>query len=116
MKPITDTDMIQFVGIKKLDPMDQELINRISTENFEKIKRKLKNIVKLRVHIKTYEHEGKQKKYSIHLQAAAPAGILNVDKEAGFDLARTLNKAFENMRQVIEHTYHQEGEQGTERQ
>jgi len=112
MKPITDTDMIQFVGLKKLEPMEQELVQRISTENFKKIKRTLKNKVKLRIHIKTYEHEGKQKKYSIHIQTAAPAGILNIDREDGFDLARVMHKAFENMRQIIEHTYHLEGEKG----
>ena len=104
--------MIQFIGIKQLEPMEQETVQRLATEYFEKIKRTLKNKVKLKIHIKKYEQEGKQKKYSIHMQAAAPAGVLNVDREDGFDLARVMHKAFENMRQVIEHTYHLEGEKG----
>ncbi len=113
MKPITESDMLQFVGLKTLKPMEQELVQRVSTENFEKIKRMLHNITKVKVQIKTYEKDGKRKKYSIHLQARAPGGPLDVDKAQGFDLARTIHKGFADLKGLIEHRIHLEGLKGT---
>lgn len=129
MKPITESDMLQFVGLKSLEPMEQELVQRVSTENFEKIKRMLHNITKIKVHIKSYEkerplknqkvfgahrakHSGKRKKYSLHIQARAPGGPLDVDKAQGFDLARVIHKGFADLKGLIEHRMHLEGLKG----
>ncbi|MBN1644892.1 hypothetical protein JW851_02540 [Candidatus Woesearchaeota archaeon] len=112
MKPITDSDILQFVGLKTLEPMEQELVQRISTENFEKIRRMLKNITKVKVQIKTYEKQGKRKKYSIHLQARAPGGPLDVDRAQDFDLARAIHKGFADLKGLIEHRMHLEGLKG----
>lgn len=112
MKPITESDMLQFVGMKDLEPMEQELVQRISTENFEKIKRMMKNITKVKVQIKTHKRDGKRKKYSIHLQARAPGGPLDVDRAQDFDLARAIHKGFQDLKQRIEHRMHLEGLKG----
>lgn len=115
MKPIPNTDLLQFAGLKELEPMEQELVQRISTENFEKIKRMLHNITQIKVQIKTYEHGGKKKKYSIHLQARAPGGPLDVDKAQDYDLARAIHKGFADLKGLIEHRRHLEGMKGTKR-
>ncbi len=112
MKPITESDMLQFVGMKDLEPMEQELVQRISTENFEKIKRMMKNITKVKVQIKTHKRDGKRKKYSIHLQARAPGGPLDVDRAQDFDLARAIHKGFSDLKGRIEHRMHLEGMKG----
>lgn len=115
MKPITESDMIQFVGLKDLEPMEQELVQRISTENFEKIKRMLSNITKLKIQIKTHKKQGKRKKYSIHLQARVPGGPLDVDKSQDYDLARAIHKGFADIKGMIEHRIHLEGIKGTKK-
>lgn len=113
MKPITETDLLQFVGLNELEPMEQELVQRVSTENFEKIKRMLKNITKVKVQIKVYDKEGKRKKYSIHIQASSATNELDVDKAQDYDLARAIHKGFEDLKNLIEHRMHLEGMKGT---
>ena len=51
----------QFVGLRDLSPEDQEIVQRLSTEYYEKIRRDLPTVLGLTVHIKCYEKEGKRK-------------------------------------------------------
>ena len=50
-----EEEIIQFIGVKDLEPMEQEEVQRLTTESYPKIKRALKNITSLKVHVKTYK-------------------------------------------------------------
>ena len=71
---------IQFVGVSDLDAMEQDTVQVLSREYYDKIKRQLQNIVNISVHVKRYELEGKRNKYSIHVKVAAPTQIFAADK------------------------------------
>ena len=111
-KPIPDQDLIQFTGLKELEQMDQNTVQKITTENFEKIKRMLQNITQLRVLIKEYKTEGKpdkKKKYAVHLQVSSATETMDVDKTQEYDLAKAMHKAFTGLKDLIEHRIHKEG-------
>ena len=52
---------IQIIGIKDLDDMEIDSVNRLANRYFPKIQREIKKINSLVIHIKSYEKEGKQK-------------------------------------------------------
>ncbi|MEM4246820.1 MAG: hypothetical protein QXR48_04135 [Candidatus Woesearchaeota archaeon] len=100
-------ELIQFVGVNELDAEQQALVSKLSTENFEKFTRLLKNIEQMTVHIKSYEQEGQRKKFSLHVRLKAPTmAIIESCKSHDFDLARALHKAFDDIRAQIEHKFH----------
>ena len=101
-----EQEIIQFIGLKELEPMEQETVQRLTTENYQKIKRDLKNITSLKVHIKTYKKEGEQKKFSIHLMAAFPGKAIESNMSHDFELPRALHKAFNDIREQIHHKLH----------
>ena len=105
-KKIIDNEIIQFVGLKDLEPMEQETVQRLTTEYYEKIKRDFNNITDLVVHIKTHGKGGERKKFSIHIRAIAPTVMIETDKSHDFDLARAVHKAFEDVRTQIHHKLH----------
>lgn len=98
-----EKEVIQFIGVKELSPEEQAIVNTLSTEYYQKIKRSLKNLTSLAVHVKTYKKEGSKKKYSINIRAIAPTKIIESKMAADWDLARTLHKAFKNIEHEIEH-------------
>ena len=52
---------IQIIGIKKLDDMEIDSVNRLANRYFPKLQREIKKINSLAIHIKAYEKEGRQK-------------------------------------------------------
>lgn len=99
-------EIIQFVGVHDLDTEEQLEVNKLATEYYEKLKRQIKNILGLKVHIKTYEKEGARKKYTIHLQTRSPTFSFESTKAADFELARALHKAFQDLQHQIQHQKH----------
>lgn len=100
-------EMIQFVGVNELAPEEQELVSRLSTENYEKFTRLVKNIEQMVVHIKTYENEGQKKKFALHIRIKVPTmAIFESCKSHDFDLARALHKSFDDIKTQIEHKFH----------
>ena len=98
--------IIQFVGVNELTPEEQETIQQITTENYEKIATSLQNLTDLVVHVKTYNDEGKRKKYSFHIRCIAPTVIFESKKGFDWELARSLHKAFHDIIHQIEHKLH----------
>src|SRR3972149_9039288 len=86
---------IQYVGVSALSPEEQDTVNTLTTEYYEKIKRSLHNETNLVVHVKLHNAEGNRRKYSMHVRAQAPTKqqfeSCNADD---WDLPRTLHKAF----------------------
>jgi len=99
-------EVIQFIGVKKLPPEDQALVHALSTEYYPKIKRSLKNLTSLAVHVKEYKKAGRRHKYSIHVRVLAPTQIFESTKAADWDLRRTLHKAFKDVEREIQHQLH----------
>ena len=99
-------EIIQFIGVKDLEPMEQETVQRLSTENYEKIKRDLKNITSLKVHVKLHKKEGERKKYSIRLLAEFPGRAIESKRAHDYELPRALHKAFNDIRTQIHHKMH----------
>lgn len=101
-----DEEVIQFIGIHDLETEEQVEVNKLATEYYEKIKRQLKNILGLKVHVKLYEKDGSRKKYSIHIQTRAPTFTFESSKVADFELSRALHKAFQDVQHQIQHQKH----------
>jgi len=103
---MADEEVIQFIGVHDLETDEQVEVNKLATEYYEKIKRQLKNILGLKVHIKVYEKEGARKKFSIHLQTRSPTFTFESSKAADFELAKALHKAFQDLQHQIQHQKH----------
>jgi len=99
-------EVIQFVGVADLQPEEQAIVNKLSTEYYEKLKRMVNNLASLKVHIKTLNDEGKKKLYDIHTQLQAPTVSFNSTKAQDWDLARTLHKSFQDLEHQINHKLH----------
>jgi hypothetical protein len=101
-----EKEVIQFVGVSSLPADEQEIVHRLTTEHYEKIKRDLRNITNMTVHIKCYEKEGNRKKYSMHVKVVAPTREFNSTKADDWELSRALHKAFNDIRSQIQHRMH----------
>lgn len=98
-----EQEIIQFIGVSDLEPMEQDTVQTLTTENYPKIKRALKNITSLKVHVKMYKKEGEQKKFSLHVQAIYPGGTIESTKAHDFELPRAIHKAFNDIKEQINH-------------
>lgn len=101
-----EQEVIQFVGVSELDAAEQAIVNSLVTENYEKIKRKLHNIVNMTVHVKCYQKEGNRKKYSLNIKVSAPTKTFDSNMADDWELPRALHKAFDNITHQIEHRLH----------
>ncbi len=97
---------IQIIGIKELDEMELEAVNRIAGKGIEKIKRELKNEVSITVHVKGHGKQGSQKKYSIHVKVLAPTRMFTSTKSVDWNLETALHGAFEDVVKMIRHAFH----------
>lgn len=103
-------ELVQFIGVRDLEPQDQLAVTRLSEEYYPKIKRQLKNLMSLVVHVKKYE-KGGSTKFAIHARVIAPTRIFESCKTHDFDLARALHKSFKDLLSEIRHRLHTD-EQG----
>ncbi len=103
---------IQFVGVSELEPMEQETVQLLSTENYAKIKRAMKNLTSLVIHVKKHEKGGERKKYSIHLRVICPTATIESCNADDFELPRALHKAFNDIKEQIKHKFHSDVTRG----
>ena len=101
-------EIIQFIGLKDLEPVDQEMLRKIIFEQYPKIKRKLHNMTSLVVHIKSYGKGGARAKYSFHMRALAPTHLFESSNASAWDLATCVHKSFDDLDHQIEHAFKQE--------
>ncbi len=104
-KPM-EHEIIQFVGIKELEPVDQAVVNKLSTEYYDKLKRMINTTASLKVHVKVTKVESKKKKYNMHTQLIAPSKTFTSTNAEDWDLARALHKTFQDLEHQVNHTYH----------
>ena len=99
---------IQIVGIKDLDDMEIDAINRIANRYYPKIERSLKGEIGVTIHVKSIHKQGTQKKYDIHVKARAPKETFVSTKGIDWDINKALRMSFEDILHRIEHTSHEE--------
>lgn len=96
---------IRFTGLKELDEKERGVVNKLSAEYHEKIKRAIKNITSLHILIKIHKKTGNRKKYDVHVTVVAPTRAIE-SKAADWDLARTLHMVFNRIEKEIQHRFH----------
>ncbi len=98
---------IKYIGINLLDGSEKEILDNLSAEYYDKIKRSIRNITSLVIHIKTHRDkpDKKTKVYSVHMRAVAPTKIFESSAH-DWDFARTLHMAFQEMEKVVQHRFH----------
>ena len=97
---------IQVIGIKELDDMEIDAVNRLANRYYPKIQRKFKNTTSLVIHVKKYEKGGRYGKYSIHIRAIAPTRILASTKGFDRDINKALHKSFRDIVHMLHHSLH----------
>lgn len=106
---------IQFIGLNKVDlePAQKYSIQKIVSNEALKLQRKIHNAkFLLVVHIKEYEKDGTQHKYSVNLRVEFPGQIIT-STEDDWDVETALRKALENAQNVAEKRFR--GPKGRER-
>jgi len=97
-----EQEVLQFVGLRDLSPEEQDTVNRLSTEYYEKVKRAAKNLTNVKVHIKCYQKEGAKKKFSVHIHVSIPShAIIESCKSHDFELAKSIHSAFQDVQEQM---------------
>ena len=96
-------EIIQFVGVDVLPSNEQAVLQDLCTEYYEKIRRGIKNLTSLVVHLKEYSQEGGRHKFSFHIRAVSPAHTFVSTHSSDWDLARTLHRVFKNIERELQH-------------
>ena len=104
--PKQKDEIIRFVGVNELSAGEQEIIKKLTTENYLKIKRDLQDITNLVVHVKFYAGEGSRKKYSMHVRVAASKHNFESTNADDWEIHTALHKAFEEIKSQIHHKLH----------
>ena len=94
------------MGIKDLDEMEIESVNRLANRYYGKIQREINNVTSLVIHIKSYEKQGREKKYSVHVKVMAPTRIFVSTKTSDWDFEKALHKSFRDVIREIQHSLH----------
>ena len=96
---------IQFIGTKKLDEIEKELVNKLANEYYQKIVRSLRNISNIVLDLKGYRKTGRKQKYSLHIRVNGPFKTIEASA-TDWDLARVIHEAFKAIEREIQHKLH----------
>ena len=101
-------EVIQYVGVSALAPEEQDVIQSLTQEYYEKIKRDMHNLTDLVVHAQAagvVEGKSKRKRYSLHIRAVAPGRHFESSKSDDYELPRAVHKSFEEIIAQIAHAF-----------
>ncbi len=93
--------LIEFTGLKNLEPLEQTIVKGIAQEYFPILQRELHNDIDVLVHVKAYEKGGKRHKYSIHLKVIYASNVLDVNHVHDWDLPRGVHEAFVALLNIV---------------
>lgn len=99
-------EVIQFVGVSALTPDEQDVIQSLAQEYYEKIRRELHNLTDLVVHTQAsggVEGKDKRKRYSLHVRAMCPGQHFESSKSDDYELPRAVHRSFEEILAQITH-------------
>ena len=86
--------LLEFTGLKNLEPLEQTIVKGIAQEYFPRVKREVKNDIDLIIHVKPYRKAGKRAKYSVHVKCIYATKVEDVNKVADWDLPKGVHEAF----------------------
>lgn len=95
-----------MVGIRELDDMEVDAINRIANKYYTKIQRGLGNELSLVIHMKEYRKGGKYWMYSVHVRAIAPTRIFASTKGHDRHINTAIRMAFDDITHQMRHRLH----------
>ena len=99
-------EVIQYVGVTALEPDEQDTVQSLTQEYYEKIKRELHGLTDLVVHVQAsgvVEGKSKRKRYSLHIRTLAPGHQFESSKSDDYELPRAVHKSFEEILAQIVH-------------
>jgi len=93
---------IKFIGLNKvgLQPHQKYNVKKIAANEAFKLQRKIHNQFSLTMHIKEYEREGRQHKYSVNLRVEFPSQILTSSQE-DWEIETAVRKTFNNAKNKL---------------
>jgi hypothetical protein len=94
----------EIIGLELLSDSEREILMKTLTEEYPKIQRQVKNLVKLKLQIKTYKKDGPKKKYSLNLSIETPNKVIK-SSDANWNFAKVLHKVITQAKTEIEHIY-----------
>jgi len=101
-------ESIQFKGLNELKAPEQETVQLLTTEYYEKVKRLLHNETSLMINIKQHNKPGsKSTKYSFIVKAIAPTTIFEAEK-FDWDLAKAIHMTFDALINEINYSFHKQ--------
>ncbi len=95
-------NQIQYIGAKELNADEKRVLDKLSAEYHEKISRSLDNVSSIVIHIKNHGKGGK-KVFGINARVVAPTHVFESNTASGYDLAKALHQAFNDLEKQIQH-------------
>jgi len=95
---------IYYTGMKILSNIEQSQVKSILETEYPRLVEIMPKKQDLKVMIKSYDNEGKRKKYSIHLRLGGTFQAVSTEA-ADWDLRRTTHKAVKNLEKEMEHKF-----------
>ncbi|MDD5012381.1 MAG: hypothetical protein PHQ66_01920 [Candidatus Nanoarchaeia archaeon] len=92
---------VEIVNTNILTEKDKKIADKLLEEYYEKIQRLLKNPFRLKMHIKEYDKDGKNRKYSLNAEVIFSGKMLN-SSSWDYDFARAIHKAMAKIENEIE--------------
>ncbi len=108
---MAEKEIIQLTGVSELTEPDRDMVNKLCTEYYQKIKMTMHNLTSVSFHIKTIDKGGK-KQYQIAVKVIAPTHIIEANNERDqdkWDMSRSIRKTFSNVLSEIEKKMGHEG-------
>lgn len=99
-------DILQFVGMSRLRMDERERVIELAERHYPKLKRAVKNIAQVIVHVKLHKVAGSRRKYSLHVKLVAPGHVYESNKHHGYDMTKVCLQAFDALIHEIEHRHH----------
>ncbi len=96
---------IQVKGIELLDEKERGIADKLFSEYYTKLQRKIKSPLSLKIYIKQYNTEGKRKKYSINAEAIS-SGKTFKSNSHDWNFATAIHQVFEKILTQAEHEFH----------
>lgn len=98
---------ISFVGLDEIDVDDfvKAWVRKISSYHSEKLSFLIKNRFDVAVHIKEYSRAGNAHKYSVHVRASFPGGVVSSQNSHDWDLRRAVHKGFIDVGNKLSHRF-----------
>lgn len=106
-------DIVRYAGIEVLSSEEKRILDKLSAEYFEKLKRSIKNIAEVIIHVKAYKEEGKRKKFSIDVRVNSPMlKTLTSTRSHDWDFSRAIHKAFHDIESQLATRMHLQSGRG----